>query len=131
MSTLDNIVSGQGDAVSEQTAVEENVTQVAEGEGQQEQTEVATQEEPAQGQKLVPHEALHAEKKGQAIHGRGVRLSEIQRGVTAPSCRASATCSTSEAGTTAAARSVRGFPRCHASCGAAGIPLSITRTSPG
>lgn len=63
MSTLDNILSGQGDAVSEQPAVEENVTQVAEGEGQQEQTEATTQEEPTQGQKLVPHEALHAEKQ--------------------------------------------------------------------
>ena len=63
--TLDNILSGSGAAVTEQnTAVEENVTQVAEGEGQQEQqTEATEQGEQSQGQKMVPHEALHAEKQ--------------------------------------------------------------------
>ena len=62
--SLDNILSGSGEAVTEQnTAVEENVTQAAEGEGQQQQIEATEQGEQAQGQKMVPHEALHAEKQ--------------------------------------------------------------------
>ena len=62
MSDLDTILSGGGEAVTEQPAVEENVTQVAEGESQQQGTE-ASAEGQAQGQKMVPHEALHAEKQ--------------------------------------------------------------------
>ncbi|EKS37765.1 hypothetical protein [Afipia clevelandensis] len=63
--SLDNILSGSGGAVPEQnTQVEEQVTQVAEGEGQQEQAEASEQGEQQQGgQKTVPHEALHAEKQ--------------------------------------------------------------------
>lgn len=64
--SLDNILSGSGEAVTEQsTAVEENVTQqIPEGESQQEQqTEATEQGGQAQGQKMVPHEALHAEKQ--------------------------------------------------------------------
>jgi hypothetical protein len=58
VSTLDSILSGQGEAVSEQPAiVEQAVTQEAEG---QEQT---GGEGEQQGQKMVPHEALHAEKQ--------------------------------------------------------------------
>lgn len=65
MNSLDNILSGQGDAVSEQNNVEE-VTQAA-TEGQQaegeQQVDAEQQEEQQQGQKMVPHEALHAEKQ--------------------------------------------------------------------
>jgi hypothetical protein len=62
--SLDNILSGSGEAVTEQTpVVEEHVAQVAEGEGQQQQIEPTEQGEQSQGQKMVPHEALHAEKQ--------------------------------------------------------------------
>lgn len=63
--SLDNILSGSGEAVTEQnTNVEENVAQAAEGEGQQQQAEASEQGEQQQGgQKTVPHEALHAEKQ--------------------------------------------------------------------
>lgn len=66
MSTLDNILSGQGDAVSEQTAVEENVAQTGQAEG--EQLEGSGQQEEASGesegrQGFVPQQALHAEKQ--------------------------------------------------------------------
>lgn len=57
--TLDNILSGGGDVP--ETIVKEQVTQVAEGEGQQEQPEA--QGEGEAGQRTVPHEALHAEKQ--------------------------------------------------------------------
>jgi hypothetical protein len=62
MNSLDNILSGQGEAAPEQT--NEDVTQqVAEGQqAEGEQQDNATQEEQ-QGQKMVPHEALHAEKQ--------------------------------------------------------------------
>jgi len=61
--SLDNILSWNGEAVTEQnTIVEENVTQAAEGESQQ-QTEATEQGVQSQGQKMVPHEALHAEKQ--------------------------------------------------------------------
>lgn len=62
MDTLDNILSG-----GEAAPADEQVTQVAttEGEGQQEQQEsqATTQESQPQGQRTVPHEALHAEKQ--------------------------------------------------------------------
>lgn len=63
--SLDNILSGSGEAVTEQnTTVEGNVAQAAEGEGQQQQAEASEQGEQQQGgQKTVPHEALHAEKQ--------------------------------------------------------------------
>jgi len=66
MNTLDNILSGQGDAVSEQTAVEENVAQTGQAEG--EQLEGSGQQEEASGesegrQGFVPQQALHAEKQ--------------------------------------------------------------------
>lgn len=66
MESLDNILSGRGEAVSEQPATtEENVTQAApEAEGQTEQqTDAEGHEDQQQGQKTVPHEALHAEKQ--------------------------------------------------------------------
>jgi len=62
--SLDNILSGSGEAVTEQnTAVEGNQAQAAEGESQQEQAEASEQSEQQGGQKTVPHEALHAEKQ--------------------------------------------------------------------
>lgn len=61
MADLDSILSGSSEPAPEAEHVEEQVTQAAEGETQQEQTE-AQGEEP-QGQKMVPHEALHAEKQ--------------------------------------------------------------------
>ena len=65
MESLDNILSGRSETASEQTAIEENVTQaVPDAEGQAEQQTEADQEEgQQQGQKTVPHEALHAEKQ--------------------------------------------------------------------
>lgn len=67
MNDLDSILSGNSTAAPE-TSNQEQVTQEAattEGEGQQEsqQTETTTQEEQPQGQRMVPHEALHAEKQ--------------------------------------------------------------------
>ena len=58
MNTLDNILSGGEAAPAE--AEQEQVTQATEGEGQREQPEAST--EPTQT-KMVPHEALHAEKQ--------------------------------------------------------------------
>lgn len=66
MSTLDNILSGQGDAVSEQTAVEENVAQVEQTEGDPAEEPVQLEEPPGDGegrQGFVPQQALHAEKQ--------------------------------------------------------------------
>lgn len=66
MDTLDNILSGQGDAVSEQAATTEEVTQAAtEGQlaGEEQQTGAEGQEGQEQRQAMVPHEALHAEKQ--------------------------------------------------------------------
>lgn len=60
MESLDTILSGR-DAAPADKPIEE-VTQVAEGEAQQ-QTEATTQEGEGGGQKMVPHEALHAEKQ--------------------------------------------------------------------
>ena len=61
--SLDNILSGSGEAVTEQnTAVEENVTQ-AEGESQQQANADDNEGQQQGGQKTVPHEALHAEKQ--------------------------------------------------------------------
>jgi len=60
MADLDNILSGSTTAPA--TDEQETVTQVAEGESQQEQTE-ATEQEGERGTKMVPHEALHAEKQ--------------------------------------------------------------------
>jgi len=63
--SLDNILSGSGEAVTEQnTAVEEKVAQVAEGEGQQRQIDPdEDQATEVNGQKMVPHAALHASKE--------------------------------------------------------------------
>jgi hypothetical protein len=65
---LDDILSGRGEAAPEQTNTEQQVTQAAQepaGESQQEPaaTEAAPDGEQQQGQKMVPHEALHAEKQ--------------------------------------------------------------------
>jgi hypothetical protein len=66
MNSLDNILSGQGDAVSEQLNNEE-VTQAEQvGEAQQEQPKTEPDEDQAVdvgGQKMVPHAALHASKE--------------------------------------------------------------------
>lgn len=68
MTDLDNILSGQGEAAPENiTATEETVTQ-AETEGQQPQGEQQTKTDEDQaidvnGQKMVPHAALHASKE--------------------------------------------------------------------
>lgn len=59
MTDLDNILSGREPA--SEANEQEQVTQVSEGEGQQEQTEASSQED--RGPKTVPHEALHAEKQ--------------------------------------------------------------------
>lgn len=65
MTTLDNILSGQSDAVSEQTAVEESVAQAAEGASQQEQSTDTDEVQATEvnGQRMVPHAALHASKE--------------------------------------------------------------------
>lgn len=55
---LDSILSGSSNAVPE--TIEQEVTQTTEGESQQEATE--QESEPGQS-KMVPHEALHAEKQ--------------------------------------------------------------------
>lgn len=57
--TLDNILSGSGDA--SEASEQKEVAQVAEGESLQEQPEA--QGEGETGQRTVPHEALHAEKQ--------------------------------------------------------------------
>lgn len=61
--TLDNILSGSSEAAPEANEHEEVVTQVADGEGQQEQIDDDQQESITQTSKMVPHEALHAEKQ--------------------------------------------------------------------
>jgi hypothetical protein len=58
---LDNILSGNSTAAPE-THEQETVTQVDTGESQQQQTE-AEGAEGERGTKMVPHEALHAEKQ--------------------------------------------------------------------
>lgn len=59
--TLDNILSGSGDAPGNE---QQEVAQVETGgEGQQEQQIQAEGEGEGQGQRMVPHEALHAEKQ--------------------------------------------------------------------
>lgn len=66
MNSLDNILSGQGEAVSEQPITEEVVTQVADGESQQEPVQIEpddVQPTEVNGQKVVPHAALHAAKE--------------------------------------------------------------------
>ncbi len=59
---LDSILSGGSEAVPA-TNEQETVTQVDAGEGQQEQTEAQGNEGEQRGSKMVPHEALHAEKQ--------------------------------------------------------------------
>lgn len=63
MSTLDSILSGGGEAVSEQQTTEEQVTQtVTEGEGQTEQ-ETETEQTEGEGGARVPVAALQAERQ--------------------------------------------------------------------
>lgn len=60
--TLDNILSGQSEALP--AANETEVVQVADGEGQQEpDIEAEGVEGETQGQRMVPQQALHAEKQ--------------------------------------------------------------------
>lgn len=61
MTTLDNILSGQSDAVSEQPAVDENVTLTEQGEGADQLEEGSGESTGKQG--FVPQQALHAEKQ--------------------------------------------------------------------
>lgn len=61
--TLDNILSGDSTAAPDTNEHEEVVTQVPEGESHEEQTEGEQQEGTTQANKMVPHEALHAEKQ--------------------------------------------------------------------
>lgn len=64
---LESILSGQQSAAPESNHEQEQVTQAAteggESQQQEQQTEATTQEGQQQGQKMVPHEALHAEKQ--------------------------------------------------------------------
>jgi hypothetical protein len=64
MDDLDSILSGQGEAAPE-TNEQEHVAQATrtEGEGQQQGQQTEAPQEGQQGQKMVPHEALHAEKQ--------------------------------------------------------------------
>ena len=63
MDSLDNILSGQSDALPEQTAHEE-VTQAADQQAEEQQQEEAEgQEGQEQRQSMVPHQALHAERQ--------------------------------------------------------------------
>ena len=62
MDDLDTILSGSSESAP--AAVEqETVTQATEGESQQQQTTEVTTQEGEQRAKMVPHEALHAEKQ--------------------------------------------------------------------
>jgi len=70
MADLDNILSGSATAPDEQ----EQVTQVTEGESQQPEAE---QQEEQQGQRMVPQQALHAEK--QKVKRYTEQVSDFQR----------------------------------------------------
>lgn len=62
--TLDNILSGREAAPETSNEVEKEVTQTAPvSESEPEQPTTDAVEEPQTGQKMVPHEALHAEKQ--------------------------------------------------------------------
>lgn len=66
MADLDNILSGRSEAAPVTEHVEEQVTQGSEHKSEsfeQEQTTEAEGEQSADRQKMVPHEALHAEKQ--------------------------------------------------------------------
>jgi hypothetical protein len=71
MADLDNILSGSTTAPDEQ----EQVTQVSEGESQQPEAE--QHEEGGQGQRMVPQQALHAEK--QKVKRYTEQVSDFQR----------------------------------------------------
>ena len=62
---LDSILSGSSDAATATNEQEHVTPSQAEGEGQQQenQSEASQQEGQTQGQRMVPHEALHAEKQ--------------------------------------------------------------------
>lgn len=77
--TLDSLLSGGGNAP--ETQEKEVATQVLdEGEGQQQEQIEAEQPEGQQGQKMVPHEALHAEK--QKVKRYTEQVSDFQRQLT-------------------------------------------------
>jgi hypothetical protein len=64
MESLDSILSGRDAASGNSPPVEEQqVAPAAEGESQQQQTEGEAEGGEQQGQRMVPHEALHAEKQ--------------------------------------------------------------------
>jgi len=78
--TLDSLLSGGGNA-PETEAKEVVATQVPEeGEGQQQEQTEAEQPEGQQGQRMVPHEALHAEK--QKVKRYTEQVSDFQRQLT-------------------------------------------------
>lgn len=61
--TLDNILSGSGHATGEVEQQEVTQADTADESQQVRQTDTAEDESVPQGQKMVPHEALHAEKQ--------------------------------------------------------------------
>ena len=73
MADLDSILSGSSESAPGE---QEQVTQVTEGESQQEQPE-AEQHEEQQGQRMVPQQALHAEK--QKVKRYTEQVSDFQR----------------------------------------------------
>jgi hypothetical protein len=73
MADLDSILSGSSESAPGE---QEQVTQVNEGESQQEQPE-AEQHEEQQGQRMVPQQALHAEK--QKLKRYTEQVSDFQR----------------------------------------------------
>jgi hypothetical protein len=76
MADLDSILSGSSESAPA-TNEQEQVTQVNEGESQQEQPEAEQHEEGGQGQKMVPQQALHAEK--QKVKRYTEQVSDFQR----------------------------------------------------
>jgi hypothetical protein len=75
MADLDTLLSGSSEAVTGNE--QEQVTQVAEGESQQEQPEAEGNEGDSGGQRMVPQQALHAEK--QKVKRYTEQVSDFQR----------------------------------------------------
>lgn len=76
MADLDNILSGSSEAVPA-TNEQEIVTQAAEGESPQQDTEAQGAEGEGGGQRMVPQQALHAEK--QKVKRYTEQVSDFQR----------------------------------------------------
>lgn len=75
MADLDNLLSGHSEAVPEANNEQEQVTQETAGESQQ--PEASEQEGEQQGQRMVPQQALHAEK--QKVKRYTEQVSDFQR----------------------------------------------------